>query len=73
MNKDKIVCVEVLTMNNFDSVNPLTLNRIYDMLYESDQWYHIIDDKGVYGGWRKDRFISLERLRDDKLTEILGL
>ena len=69
---NNIVCIEIdINSNGFGGVIIcLSIGKVYNLLHESDEWYHIIDDRGNYGGWRKSRFITLEEHRENKLIEL---
>jgi hypothetical protein len=49
----------------------LTLNKQYEVIESSNLWgYNIINDLGELQFYNKNRFITLEDFRNDKLDEL---
>jgi hypothetical protein len=50
----------------------LTLGKFYDVLLENKIEYLITDDLGTIRYFYKDKFITIEEFRNNKIEEILG-
>lgn len=63
---EKMVCIEA-------EKGVLILNHVYD-IKESPSYgnmYQVYDNGKQLGGWRKDRFVGLDDIRESKLKDIL--
>ena len=49
----------------------LTIGKVYDILFESDFFYYLFDDRGSHDWVRKSDFITLESYRDKQIEELL--
>lgn len=67
----KIVCID--NINDFESELPLTINKIYDAIYEKSIWYHLIDDRNIYIWYNKKYFKTLYEVRNEKINKLLDL
>jgi hypothetical protein len=51
----KVKCVD-----NHDGENCLTINRIYEVLGESNGWYSILNDEKEVSNYRTDEFVHVD-------------
>jgi hypothetical protein len=62
-----IVCID---SDKLPSPN-LTLNKLYEVLYETSHWYEITNDAGFSALYDKWRFLTIYELRHQRIIEIL--
>lgn len=60
----RIICI--------DPINELTVNKIYNVLYETSYWYEITNDAGFLALYDKWRFLDIYEYRQLRINEILN-
>lgn len=64
----KVICKNVKLLRVKDNI--LTIDKIYDTISISMEQFLIIDDSGSKRWYNSNRFISIEEVRDNKLTQL---
>lgn len=71
----KVVCTRsegyLITANIKSSDMNLTKGKIYDVISESKNYYHIKDDRNEESDFLKTRFILLDLHRENLIEEII--
>ena len=60
----KVICIDETSFG-------LTLNKVYDVVSEDDEYYEVIDDDNRNDIYYKNRFKLLGDLRLERINEIL--
>lgn len=58
-----------------DKIHPnefLQIDKIYDVVHESDYMYYIDNGIGGQNSYFKNRFVTLQEWRDSKINKILN-
>ena len=64
----KVICIDVSNL----TTPTLTENKFYEIVYETNYWYEITDDTGHTAFYDKWRFLTIYRLRDQRINEIIN-
>lgn len=79
---DKIVCINNYS-NRFssydipfdvikeESVLPLTVGRVYEVIYDSEGYTHLTNDNGTINFYLSERFIGMAEYRKGIIEDIL--
>ena len=65
-----VVCTDISPRGSIKGHQGLTLDKKYEVVSEDALYFEIINDDGFKCSYRKIRFVSLDKFREDKLKEL---
>ena len=69
MEEIKIIFMKVVCIDNIESLY-ITKGKIYDVYSERGDFYQLENDNGYLRFLRKEYFVDIRKIRDDKLKEL---
>ena len=69
----KVKCISTAANENPNALhyNFITVGKIYEIESSSEYFYWLIGDNNIESQFRKESFITIQQLRDNKLNDIL--
>lgn len=63
----KVVCIDNKKLEKY-----LTIGKIYDVIYDSDDYYHLINDNNRLWFYYMEDFKLLSEVRNKKIDKLLS-
>jgi hypothetical protein len=63
--------MRVICINRNTHVDSLTLGEVYDVVYQANETYSLVDDDGFQWIYTKDKFKTEQEVRNEQLDKIL--